>query len=90
MVATRASMEKRETGMTKIHAQIVGDNALISRSELERLVELARRSEQIHIETQEDDIPTLAIMRLAERCGAFDFWKDEGENVYSEKDGTPV
>lgn len=76
--------------MTKIHAQLIGDNALLLRSELERLIELARRSEEIEMEIREDDVPTLDIMRLAEQSGAFNFWKEEGEDIYSAKDGEPV
>ena len=76
--------------MATIHAQLIGDQALLPRSELERLVELARQSEAIDLELQEDDVPTRAIMRLAEQGGAFDFWKEEGENIYSAQDGEPV
>ena len=32
---------------------------------------------------QEDDVPTLGIMRLAEQSGAFNFWQEEGEDIYS-------
>lgn len=76
--------------MTKIHAQLVGDKALVPRSDLERLVELARRSESIDLQMIEDDIPTLAMMRLAEQGGAFDFLKEQGEDVYTAEDGEPV
>ena len=36
------------------------------------------------------DVPTAAIMRLAETGGGFDFWKEEGEDLYLEEDGEPV
>ena len=39
---------------------------------------------------QEDDVPTLGIMRLMEQGDAFDFWKEEGEDIYSAADGDPV
>jgi hypothetical protein len=74
--------------MTTIHAQIIGDNALLPKDELERLVELARRYEEIDLQMQEDDPSTAAMMRLADVGGAFDFWKQE-ENIYSAKDGEP-
>jgi len=32
----------------------------------------------------------MEIMQLAEQSGAFDFWKEEGENIYSIEDGEPV
>ena len=35
-------------------------------------------------------IPTLAMMRLAEQSGAFDFWREEGEDVYTPSDGEPI
>ncbi len=76
--------------MTTIHVQRLGDNALIPHRELERLVELARQSEEIELHIREDDIPTLSIMRLAEQSGAFDFWHEEGEDIYSVEDGEPV
>jgi hypothetical protein len=76
--------------MTTVHAQLLGDKAVLSRDEFECLVELARRSERIELQVEEDDVPTAAIMRLAETGGAFDFWKDEAEDLYSEEDGEPV
>jgi hypothetical protein len=30
------------------------------------------------------------MMRLAEEGGAFDFWKEEGEDIYSAEDGEPI
>jgi hypothetical protein len=75
--------------MTTIHVQTIGDKALLRRSELEQLVELAREHHGIALEI-EDDVPTLAIMRLAEQGGAFDFWLDSAEDVYSTTDGEPL
>jgi hypothetical protein len=76
--------------MATIHVQCIGDKALLSQSDLERLVELAQRSEAITVLQQEDDVPTLGLMRLIEQGGAFDFWKEEGEDIYSAADGEPV
>jgi hypothetical protein len=76
--------------MTTIHAQLIGDKALLSRRELERLVELARQSGEIDVHLQEDDVPTIGIMRLAEQGGAFDFWHEDGEEIYSAEDGEPI
>ncbi len=70
--------------MTTIHAKLVGDQALLGRSELQRLLELARQSEAVELQVDEEEVSSLEIMRLAEKGGAFDFWKDEGENIYSE------
>jgi hypothetical protein len=76
--------------MTTIHVQRIGDQALLPQSEFEQLVELARQREEIAVEVHEDDVPTVALMRLADRGGAFDFWMDQGEDVYSPRDGEPV
>ena len=76
--------------MATIHTQLIGDQAVLPLSELERLVELARRSEAVDLQWHEDDVPTQAMMRLAEQGGAFDFWKQEGEDIYSAQDGEPI
>jgi hypothetical protein len=76
--------------MTTIHIQQIGDKALLPRSELDQLVELARLNESINVETEEDDVPTIALMRLAEQGGAFRFWLDKAEDIYSSTDGEPV
>jgi hypothetical protein len=75
--------------MTTIHVQWIGDNALLPQSEFERPVELAQRYEKITVQRQEDDVPTLDVMRLAEQSGAFDFWQEE-EDIYSIEGGAPV
>ncbi len=76
--------------MTTIHAQLVGDKALLPRRESERLLEVARRSEKVDLQWHEEDWPTAGIMRLAEQAGAFDFWGEEGEDIYYLQDGEPV
>ncbi len=76
--------------MTTIHIQYVGNQALLPQNELEQLIELAQRAATITVQRQEDDVPTLGIMRLIEQGGAFDFWKEEGEDIYSAEDGEPV
>jgi hypothetical protein len=76
--------------MTTIRAQLIGDKVILPRSELERLLQLARQSEQVDFQILEDDLPTTGIMRLAEQGGAFDFWLEEGEDIYSVEDGEPV
>jgi hypothetical protein len=76
--------------MATIHIQCIGDKALLPQSDLERIVELAQRLEAITVLRQEDDVPTLGIMRLMEQGGVFDFWKEEGEDIYSTADGEPM
>ncbi len=76
--------------MTTIHVQKIGDQALLPQSEFEQLVELARHLGDVAVEVREDDVPTVGLMRLVEQGGAFDFWMDEREDVYSAQDGEPV
>ena len=76
--------------MTTIHIQSIGEKVLVPQSELERLVELAQQYEEITVRRQEDDVPIWDIMRLVEQSGAFGFWKEEGEDIYSSEDGEPV
>ncbi len=76
--------------MTTIHVHCIGDQALLPQSELEQLIELAQRSEAITVQRQEEEVPTLGIMRLIEQGGAFDFWKEDGEDLYAAADGEPV
>ena len=71
--------------MTILHAQLIGDKTVLPRAELERLVELARRSEEIELHLETDEIPTVGIMRLAEEGKAFD-WLSEEEDLYSVED----
>ena len=71
--------------MTTVHAQLVGDQAVLPRSELERLLELARRSEEVELQVREDDLPTMGLMLLAQQGGAFD-WLGEDQDLYSVDD----
>ena len=76
--------------MTTIHIQCIGEKVLVPQRELERLVELAQHHEEIVLERQEDDASIWRIRHLAEKSGAFDFWKEEGEDIYAYEDGEPV
>ena len=71
--------------MTKVHAELIGNKALVSRRDLERLMELAQRTEVVELQTYEEEIPTLGIMRLAEQGGAFAWLADE-EDLYTVED----
>ncbi len=76
--------------MTRVHAHFIGDKALISKDELNELIELARKTEFVDLEIMEEDIPTIGIMKLSEESGSLDFWKDNEENIYSESDGEEI
>ena len=76
--------------MTTVRVLAIGSQALLSRAELERLVELAGRSEPVQLQIEEEDVPTTGIAWLADRGGAFDFWREDGEAIYTLEDGEPV
>ena len=42
------------------------------------------------LEMQNDDFTTLEIMQLIEQGGSFDFWEEDGEEIYSSEDGEAV
>ena len=71
--------------MTILHVQLIGDKTVLLRAELERLVALARCSEEIELHLETDEAPTVGIMRLAEEGKAFD-WLAEEEDIYSVED----
>jgi hypothetical protein len=87
-----AAMRREDRGknMTQIHAQVVGTYTLLPRGEFERLLELARRSEAVDLQWREEDLPAPGIMRLAEQGGAFAFWGEDGEDIYTTQDGEPI
>ena len=76
--------------MTTIQAQIAGDSVLLPRDDFNCLVEIARRCEEIELHVLGGPVSTDDMMRLAEQAGAFDFWHDPGEQIYSLTDGDPV
>jgi hypothetical protein len=83
----RLRLRNTEVNMTRVHAQLIGDKAIISKDELDQLIELARKSEKVDLDIQEEDVPTIGIMKLAEQSGSFNFWKDDEENIYTDSDG---
>lgn len=75
--------------MATIHIQSIGDKAVISQHELAELVQLAQQSKDIRIKQDPINSASWSIY-LAEHSGAFDFWKDPGEDIYSAEDGEPI
>jgi hypothetical protein len=71
--------------MTTLHAQLIGDKAMLPREEFERLVELARRSDEITLQMETDEAPTVGVMRLAEQGGSFE-WLAADEDLYTVND----
>jgi len=71
--------------MTTLHAQLIGDNAILPRDEFERLVALARRSDEITLQMETDEAPAVGIMWLAEQGGSFE-WLAAEEDLYTVND----
>ncbi len=76
--------------MTKIQGQVYGDQVMLPRMHLDRLVELARNSDAIDLELCEVETTARDILTMAEKGKAFDFWHEAGEDVYSATDGAPI
>jgi hypothetical protein len=76
--------------MTTIRVQRLGDKALLSQDELNQLLSLARQHEEVRVQLDKDDLPTIALMRFAEQGRAFDFWLDKAEDIYTPEDGEPL
>jgi hypothetical protein len=83
-------MSIKGTAMTTIQAHWIGGKAILPKQDFERLLELARKSEPVDIETVNEDLSAQAMMQLAENAGAFEFWNESGEELYSAKDGEPI
>jgi hypothetical protein len=64
---------------------LIGDQAVLLRADLERLVELARRSEEVELLTHQDDLPNAGIRWLCQEGRAFD-WLAEEEDLYTVHD----
>jgi hypothetical protein len=83
-------VEASEGRLNTVLAQLAGDKALWSQEELRRLLELVRRAEEIELRIENDNVPTVRLMRLVEQAGSLDFWTQQGEDIYSIEDGEPL
>lgn len=73
--------------MVKIHAEPVGpDKALVNRDELRRLIEAARKVEEVEFIESADDLPIEGLTRLVAEGGSFEFLRDPREDIYTLKD----
>ena len=73
--------------MVKVHAQQVDPGrALVDRAELEQLIAVARRVEEVELIEVQDDLPVEGLMRLAQEGGSFSFLADPQEDVYTLND----
>ena len=60
--------------------------AIISLEALKTLIDVAKKVDEIEIDEVINDIPIEGLMMLAETSGAFDFLKDEKEEIYTVDD----
>jgi len=73
--------------MVKVHAQHVGpEKALVDRTELQRLIDVARQVEEVELIEVQDDLPAEGLMRLVQEGGSFSFLADPREDVYTLND----
>ena len=73
--------------MVRVHAQQVGEEkALVDRAELQRLIEVARRVEEVELLEISDDLPGEGVTQLLQEGGSFAFLSDPREDVYSVND----
>jgi hypothetical protein len=66
--------------------QISQNQAIISLEALKTLIDAAKKVDEIEIDEVINDIPIDGLMMLAETSGAFDFLKDEKEDIYTVDD----
>ena len=71
--------------MTTIHAQVVGDQVVLPRNDLDQLVLLARQVENVEVQSNDSDLPTLGLTILAQEGKAFEWLKDD-DDLYSLND----
>lgn len=73
--------------MVRVHAEPVGpDKALVSREELGKLIEAARKVEEVELIESVDDLPAAGLMRIAAEGGSFQFLEDPREDLYTVND----
>lgn len=73
--------------MVRVHAEPVGpDKALVSREELGKLIEAARKVEEVELIESADDLPAAGLMRIAAEGGSFQFLDDPREDLYTVND----
>ena len=67
-----------------VHAQrLDAQHLIITESDLQSLITVARQVASVQFEESEDNLPIEGLMGLAETSGAFDFLLDEREDIYT-------
>ncbi|MBC8230842.1 hypothetical protein H8E77_14930 [bacterium] len=66
--------------------RISQNQAIISLEALNTLIDVAKKVDEIEIDEIRNDLPIEGLMMLEETSGAFDFLKDEKEDIYTVDD----
>jgi len=73
--------------MVTLHTVPAGPGkALVDRAELDRLIEAARKVEEVELIEGTDDLPTEGLMYLAKAAGSLEYLMDPREDIYSVND----
>lgn len=73
--------------MVRILAEWVGpDKALVNREQLAKLIEVARKVEEVELLEAGDDLPAAGVERVAAEGGGFRFLEDAREDIYTVND----
>ena len=66
--------------------RISQNQAIISLEDLNTLINVAKKVDEVDIAEIRNDLPIEGLMMLEETSGAFDFLKDEKEDIYTVDD----
>ena len=66
--------------------RISQNQAIISLEDLNTLINVAKKVDEVDIDEIRNDLPIEGLMMLEETSGAFDFLKDEKEDIYTVDD----
>jgi hypothetical protein len=81
------SCARKGGSMVKVHAQQAGpEKALVDRTELQQLIDVARQVEEVELIEVQNDLPAEGLMRLAQEGGSFSSLADPREEVYTLND----
>jgi hypothetical protein len=76
-----------EEEMLRLRIERISPNqAIIDLAALDALINVAKKMDEIEIAEVINDLPIEGLMKLAETSGAFDFLKDEREDIYTVDD----
>jgi len=73
--------------VVRIHAEPIGpDKVLVNREDFRKLIEAARKAEEVELVEPADDLPVEGLARVATEGGSFQFLEDAREDLYTVHD----